>query len=144
MYTKTMSHRLAHIDFQFEPFLSRSLPKWWSHTCTCILGPISSKVSRFRRETLHGRLKKRLHAYENDRALKKWTAGGRGWTPRRDWSRRGRAAIDSIFYTNMKIVRHDCMYLFVIEGGVTLGLGRVILNLVRYSTTKFSTSYICN
>ena len=34
------------------------------------LGPISSKVSRFRRETLHGRLKKRLQPSENDRVLK--------------------------------------------------------------------------
>jgi hypothetical protein len=33
VFTKIMSHRLAHIhvDLQFEPFLSRSSPKWWSH-----------------------------------------------------------------------------------------------------------------
>jgi hypothetical protein len=35
-----------------------------------MLGPISFKVSRFRRETLHGRLKERMQPSENDRVLK--------------------------------------------------------------------------
>ena len=34
------------------------------------MGPISSKVRRFRRETLHERLKERLQPSENDRVLK--------------------------------------------------------------------------
>jgi hypothetical protein len=40
---------------------------------------------------------------------------GARWTPRRGWSRPGRAPIDSIVHTNMKIVRHG--YLFVRGGG---------------------------
>ena len=95
------------------------------------MGPISSKVSHFRRETLHGRFKKRLQPSENDRVLKNVLSSSNpgyfshsgpqgaesGHYEEVAWSRPGGAPIDSVFYTNMKIVPHG--YLLLMEG-VTL------------------------
>ena len=64
VFIKLMIHHLADIDLFLavsQPFFAQMVVPY------C---PISSKVSRFRRETLHGRLKERLQPSENDRVLK--------------------------------------------------------------------------
>jgi hypothetical protein len=104
----------------------------------------------FCRGTLHGRLKKRPEPSENDRVLEEGLsssnpdifshrdlAGGRGWAPRRDWSRPGRAPIDSILHMNMEIVGNGHLLVMGGGGGVTL-YGRTRVPANRSAVTRVS------
>ena len=74
------------------------------------------QISRFYRETLHERLKKRLEPSENDRVLEVGPSSrnpdyfshrGPDWAElghQEGWSRPGRGRVDSISHTNMETV----------------------------------------